>query len=1437
MNAPERTPPIGVGDREVNLGAWLVNLRRRGVGAGRAWVYTVMGALGMRWGLPGEGYDLLAGLPELAVKVAVMRGEAVRDGLDPTDRAVSQAFSATVDALDDKLAGIQNGPYHGHDRRAALNLRAALAYYVHEGHVNAPDRMPPISVGDREVALGHWLSNLRLHGVVTDREWVIPVLDELGMRWGRWRVPAGEGVGAAPSGAEVGVSGDGVAGGRGGVADEQAAGLGVLAEGVAEAYRERDTAGSGSLDAAVEALDLPELADYVATKRAAAVEFPQDIAITSEFREAFTAVDQALVGIGKAYNSPAGEQVARIVRAALVYYIGYGDLDVPPGTIVALDGEEVNLHDCLQYLGESNDFNAHQYWVKPVLAAWSVRWQTAPASTGQGVGPVISVGHAVSSGGESSHVNWFEPAYGGDGSLDWLRGPDGPQETEPAMPIQGAELLGFSGLTWFDRVNQPYLVEEDMAEPAPVDQTGLETHLIDMPAYQPMDFDASDQNQRGDFIETANRDQPGEFAGLAASQEEYADDPGFWLNRLDEYLSGVDAEGDVFAEGDGLVQGPVAGRRGGSGRSRVADAGGGVSADLAESLGLLAEAVAGAYQQRDTDGGVLDAAVAALDGALAGIQNGPYPAHDRKAALNLRAALAYYVRAGHVNAPLRMPSMLVGDIEVTLGRWLRDLRGRGVAAGRVWVIPVLDALGMRWGVPGEDDGLLAGLPELAVKVAVMRGEAVRDGLDPTDRAVSQAFSAAVDALDDKLAGIQNGPYSHEDQRAALNLRAALAYYVRVGHVNAPQGMPSIRVGDEEMNLPIWVRDLRRGVVAAGRVWVRRVLDALGMRWGRRRVPGGEGMGAASPVGEVVVSGGGSGEVVPGLGDGGLGEAAVPESAGGLGTDVGAGSSGQHVSGVDAEGDVLAEGDGLVQGPVAGRRGGSGRSRVADAGGGVSADLAESLGVLAEGVAGAYQQRDTDGGVLDAAVAALDGALAGIQNGSYSLYDRGAALNLRAALAYYVREGRVNAPLGTALTPVGGIGVNLGQWGRDLRRRGVAAGRVWVIPVLDALGMRWGVPGEGDGLLAGLPELAVKVAVMRGEAVRDGLDPTDRAVSQAFSAAVDALDDKLAGIQNGPYGGHDRRAALNLRAALAYYVRVGHVNAPQGMPSIRVGDEEMYLGRWVGDLRRGVAAGRVWVIPVLDALGMDWSRLREPGGDDPGPASSLRLAPARSVRNPQPSDHDLKHPEWDLTDGEWNLIKNPLEEIVRKYARNSFNALMFRFRNGIGLKGEVPRDRYGTPSAGQSAFYRWARTDSLLKALERVEGNPGVVHPVVERTLRAAFDAAQDYMNRRELASMYSVTTANAHSSTQGNAGNDLLRQERLTGPGEARAADAEEPAEAMDWQRDGATEVGGPAGVRRPMPDLAGDAAGWEWSVGEARAWVGGVRVETERVEPSGAVV
>ncbi|MFE1869276.1 hypothetical protein ACFW8E_28735, partial [Bacillus cereus] len=306
------------------------------------------------------------------------------------------------------------------------------------------------------------------------------------------------------------------------------------------------------------------------------------------------------------------------------------------------------------------------------------------------MGSVVSAGHGVLPGGEGGHAVLFEQAYEGDGSQGWLDGPVGPQGAEQTGLVEGMEGLGTTGLAGFDRVVESDFVGEGAIVPGPVDETGLETYLID-PASQLMDLDASDQIQRGDFIGGANRSQPGDFAELTASQDEDADDP---LALLDAFLSPRDVDFFAPAEDEGLVQDSVSHGQGDSERVGAARKNRPVSERESEQLKVLAERVAGAYRQRDAG---LGAAVEALDEALKDIQNGPYGQQDKWAAIALRAALIYYVGAGagQVNAPFRTPAIRVGDDNVKLGQWLQDARLRLVPQ-REWITSVLDPLSMRW---------------------------------------------------------------------------------------------------------------------------------------------------------------------------------------------------------------------------------------------------------------------------------------------------------------------------------------------------------------------------------------------------------------------------------------------------------------------------------------------------------------------------------------------------------------------------------------------------------------------------------------------------------------------------------------------------------------------------------------------------------------------
>ncbi|MEV6536784.1 hypothetical protein AB0M86_45760 [Streptomyces sp. NPDC051639] len=249
-------------------------------------------------------------------------------------------------------------------------------------------------------------------------------------------------------------------------------------------------------------------------------------------------------------------------------------------------------------------------------------------------------------------------------------------------------------------------------------------------------------------------------------------------------------------------------------------------------------------------------------------------------------------------------------------------------------------------------------------------------------------------------------------------------------------------------------------------------------------------------------------------------------------------------------------------------------------------------------------------------------------------------------------------------------------------------------------------------------LAAEDAERRG--ATDGLvhDLTDLVGSVVSGETIDALDQALKGIQTSPYASvSDRRAVKNLRGALDYYVTHGHIDVSRGK-KVRVDGEMVNLGRWLGCIRyEGLSEGQQWVRPVLDALGMRWGGAQALVGGD------VRPAPSRPVRGPQASERDLKHPEWDLIDGEWALIEELCEGVVGPSARRLFNAVMFRFRNGLSMRKELPRGRCGAPFAGRDPFYRWARADVLSLMLESVEKSPGVMHPVVERALRAALDAA------------------------------------------------------------------------------------------------------------------
>ncbi|MFE1856950.1 hypothetical protein, partial [Streptomyces sp. NPDC059489] len=1038
-------------------------------------------------------------------------------------------LGAAVAALDEALKGIQTGLYGRYHQRAALNLRAALIYYLRAGHLNAHSRMAPIPVGDEDVDLGVWLRDLRRRGIPTGRAWIRSVLETLG-----WRGEAKGVMAVLP-----GLPGE----------------LGLLADRVVV---ERGEAVRGGQD-------------------------PTDPFASAALSAAVGAYDDKLVSIQTGPYHDDDQGAALYLRVLLAHYLHTGDVNPPEGVIWRAGDKEVDPGAWLGVLRRRGIASARE-WVRPVLDALG-DWKKGEAPAGEGVGPVVSAGHAVLPGGEGGHVDLFEQAYEGDGSQGWLDGPVGPQGAEQSGLVEGMEGLGTTGLARFDRVSEPDLVGEGATVPVPVDETGLATYFND-PASQPMDLDALDQIRRGDFIGTANRNQP--EGALLDQLDDFlsSGDEDFFatvnrsqpvdsvLDQLDEFSSS-DGEED-FAEDEGLVQDSVSRGQGDGGRVGVAGERGGVSERESEDLQVLAEGVAEAYRRRDAG---LGAAVAALDEALKGIQTGLYGRYHQRAALNLRAALIYYLRAGHVNAHSRTAPIPVGDEMVKLGYWLNDLRrGRSVASAP-WVMPVLKALG--WEVLQVSAGELA---LLATRVVEERDRAVRGGLDPTDPGVSEAYGAAVRAYDDKLENIRNGPYHENDKGAAHHLRALLEHYVDTGNVKPPRGVIWV-VGDRSVDPGTWLHDLRRRGIKPAREWLRPVLKAFVDRE-TGGAPAGEGVGPVVSAGHAVLPGGES------------------SHADYQPMDLDASDQiqrGDFIA-LTASQEEGAEGEGLVQDSVSRGQGDSERVGAAGKNRPVSEGESEHLKVLAGGVAEAYLQRDA-----------------------------------------------------------------------------------------------------GPG------------------------------------AAVEALDEALKDIQDGPYGDHNKKAARNLRAALIYYVHVGHLNAPHVSPAIRVGDEDVNLGNWLHKCRVAVVPGRKWIRSVLDTLDPDWdvNRFRP-------------VVLSRPVRNLQLAERDLKHSEWDLTNPEWDLIEEPLAKVVTRNARNSLNALLFRVRNGIPPRAEIPAKLYGGLNTGTAPFISWAKAGALLGALEKVEERPGVVHPVVERSLRAAVEAAGDFMARRVLRSMPSGTSGNVQSGTEGD---------------------------------------------------------------------------------------
>ncbi|MFF7192011.1 hypothetical protein ACFZAR_44440 [Streptomyces sp. NPDC008222] len=766
-------------------------------------------------------------------------------------------------------------------------------------------------------------------------------------------------------------------------------------------------------------------------------------------------------------------------------------------------------------------------------------------------------------------------------------------------------------------------------------------------------------------------------------------------------------------------------------------------------------------------------AVAALkqEIVLVGPDIVPAGLHDRVKNY-LRAALNHYVVHGHVNAATdHLETLNETERPVRLGNWVRHLRG-GEGAGRGLVEPFLTALGMRLETiqrPADEGAARAGR-ELAERLGSLAG-AVARAYGPDHRESDETRSAVAALKQDIAQASLSGQVKNY-------LRAALDHYVVNGHMDARY---RDRIGR-------WLHKLRRGE-GAGRGLVEPFLTALGMRLETNQPPANVPMGTAGlrdghivrieevAAGQVVVGDPVDGSVA---GSGGPGRPTVPDTGNagsfpgdqdndpdGMGTPdfLGGVGVGSWIRGEGGRQDLPLEADSPLREenappPQSGdaQNGDTGRQS------GVTKDQASNLKTLAEKVADAYERQGPQSEeTRKAAVAELDQALASIQTSAWHVVLQRAALCVRAALGHLVAHGTVNA--GSTPVPVDGKPVNLGWWLERLRNpEDHKLTRYWVEPVMVALGMRWrasyvppgglvlGVSSVERSVAVVLQGLAATVVKERPEAVRLGLDPNNLAGSGVFGETVGKLDAALAGIQSGLKStDEDRSAALYLRAALGYYVTHGTGNAPRGKKMVPMGGGKLVdLSYWVERLRNpeNYRSVRSWVEPVMRELGM---RNYVPTGDVASAARLAAVRDARLVRDPEAPQNDLTHPEWDLTQPEWDLIKRPLEEAFPKVApgnvRRHFNAVMYRARNLLSMKADVPSgfDRYHTKTAGINQFYEWARAEAFGKVWDIVRDNPAV-HDVVQRAVRALFDAAEWYLNKQDLKALVEETDADRPSA-------------------------------------------------------------------------------------------
>ncbi|MEV6028399.1 protein-glutamine glutaminase family protein [Streptomyces sp. NPDC052036] len=870
VNAPQRKPVV-LADGPVQLGDWLYNLRRD-QGAGRGLVEPFLTALG--WG------------DEEAVRAA---RERLAEWWGSLAKAVADAYVRNPNSNEthravEAFAGDLDIGWDGPSGQVAGHLRAALAHYLeNDGDVNAPVR----------TKLGHWQDNLRSRpGLHRDLAWrSMTALGmrrekfrdlDMGMPWPDARVLPGEGAGPAAS-----VEQPAMSGGEGGDADpgyvihpgaampESAGGTGADEAGgyfgpyvpVGDDFpgevrplepMDVDSPGGNGIESA-------ELPGPDTDNPSAYLDIRDDLDIFDDlddlaFLHGMGVLDDTGVGI----HGEGGQQ----------YPSREADL--------ALQGEDArrSQHGDAMSGGEGGDADPG-YVIHPGASALESAGGTGADEAGGYFGPYMPVGDdfpgevrslddGVFDGGVGSAVPFapFAPFSQSEDLLDWLSGSGGAQASELGLDLD-ADLPVFGQEVQPDHASGPYVVEQGVAPPVPVDRTGLES-FDDTTAHQPMDVDVDVDPPSGNggesFVERA--ESPGPDAG----------NPGSYLDILDDLVDLDDQEGQDFLFGTTVhqfmewdpshqdqqghfaepaapliletdnpgfgVQGPpvdaVHGNRlvwrgvqqdlppgsdraphdltpGPQNDSTGIDAvggEGGATEELAERLGTWAEAVAGAYGGERWSGearGAFERLERGLGGVLAGL-SGNVPRY-------LRAALKFYLENGHVNAPQRKPVVL-DDGPVHLGLWLSGLR-RDEGAGRGLVEPFLTALG--W---GDEEAVRAARERLSEWWGSL-AKAVDDAYvrDPN----SNETHHAVEAFKRDL-GIDRGRRTNQ---VAGHLRASLAHYLENnGNVNAPK----------LTTLGVWQADLRSSPTPR-RDLAGPSMTALRMRWERIR---GVGMGMPWP---------------------------------------------------------------------------------------------------------------------------------------------------------------------------------------------------------------------------------------------------------------------------------------------------------------------------------------------------------------------------------------------------------------------------------------------------------------------------------------------------------------------------------------------------------------------------------------------------------------